>query len=225
MKYLRKFATKAEMDVPDEPNVVLVAESGAILYNVKPKGVYIQHIDGKLYATDAWVAKGFANDEANGVAVIANEASFVVAKEDADGGLTKNWGSSSILVTGIVTTTNADSAKLDYGGAENTSKIIAQLGEDTKYAAHAADAYVFPNTNKGYLPSAGEFQVVLNNKNLIVEALALIGGTAFLDATSYWSSTQRNIEGSWLCGVSSGSINYAVKYNPLKVRAFAPLNV
>lgn len=70
-----------------QPNVVLVGDEARILYNVEPqlpKGAFIQHIDGKLYTTDQWSAMGFTNDEANGVAVISDNAKFVIAKTSFD---------------------------------------------------------------------------------------------------------------------------------------------
>lgn len=44
-----------------------------------PNGVYIQHINGKLYTTDEWTAKAFANDEANGVAVAKSYSTSCIA--------------------------------------------------------------------------------------------------------------------------------------------------
>ena len=48
MKYLRKFATKADMADLEQPNVVLIGDTEKVLYNAKiyANGVYNKHIDG-----------------------------------------------------------------------------------------------------------------------------------------------------------------------------------
>ena len=54
-------------------NVSFVFEKGA--------GVYVQHVDGKLYTSEEWSNNAFANDSANGVAVLSmNDYCFVIAK-------------------------------------------------------------------------------------------------------------------------------------------------
>ena len=230
MKYLRKFATKADMADLEQPNVVLIAESNEVLYNALENGVYIQHIDGKLYTIEDWTAKAFANDVANGVAVVTAEAEFVIAKTDAvSSGVA--WGGYEKKITGITTTSDKDLATLDYDGANNTPTIINQLSgyADSKNivgapAAEACTSYIFPNGQIGYLPSMGEWQIVQDNKTEVSAALSKIGTT--IKQKNYWSSTQGSAAGAWAfyynawSGEPKTNLN---KWTENQVRAFTTL--
>lgn len=219
MKYLRKFNTEADVMMFDSPNVVLVADTKNVLYNVpKPKGVYIQHIDGTLYDEDAWTNGGFSNDVANGVAVIAEKASFVIAKNDWS---KKKWSSKvSGVVNGILTTTDSATAITDFAGYDNTQLMLAT---DTSGAAYSCANFTFPNGDKGYLPALGEWQEAYDNKSKIDSLMTKIGGAA-LQSDLYWSSTQYNSTTAWSLRWSNGST-----FNPDKnyangcVRAFSAL--
>lgn len=214
MKYLRKFATEAEIDVDVEPNVVLVSESNRIFYNVK-KGVFIQHIDGSLYTIEDWSAKGFANDEANGVAVCSNEASFVIAKERKS----NRFGGKGKIVPNIVTTKNKDEALLDFGGLHNTSAIVTELngyidseGTSGSPVASACANYVFPNGRKGYLPSMGEFSIIARYMTDIETALSYIGGAKISTGNFFWLSTQGDSTSEWCAYVTqSGETSFSMK--------------
>lgn len=221
MKYLRKFATEAEIDVDASPNVVLVAESGEVKYNVPmyKNGVYIQHIDGRLYTTDEWTAMAFANEAANGVAVIADECSFVIAKEDC--GKT-TWGSQKFVegVT-IVDSSNANDARYDYAGKANTDALLVA---GSYPAAQACAGYTFPNGQKGYLGGSGEWYIATpKNRSKINAALAKIGGTT--PDGFYWSSTQRNAKNAWRRKWEEDLAYNEAKNKNSFVRAFAPLNI
>lgn len=196
-------------------------------YSVGP-GVYIQHIDGSLLTETEWTAAGYANDVANGVAILSTTApGFVIAKADASS-TTISWGGYSKLISDIVTI-NSTAAVRDLDGYGNTTKIIEQLAGYTDRsgivgapAAEACAAYVFPNGKKGYLPALGEWQAAYNNKTAVVSAMALIGGTAIL--TSYhWSSTQLSAEKAWYLHWSSGNLSSDAKKNGYYVRAFTSL--
>lgn len=218
MKYLKKFATEAEVVMFAMPNVVLAEDTDNVLYNVRPKGVFIQHIDGSLYTTDQWTAGGFTSDQANGVAVLDQNASFVIAKEDISTSMA--WSSNtSSLVSGVVTTTDITTAKTDYAGAANAALIAAI---DTSKAAYSCANYAFPNGVKGYLPSLGEWAIAYANKSKVVAAMTLIGGTA-IASNYYWSSTQYNAVVAWLLDWSSGGTDGHVKSRNNSVRAFSAL--
>lgn len=221
MKYLKKFDTEAEYqaflaDGYETPNVSLIEESGAIKYNI-PLGVFIQHIDGTLYTTDKWTAGGFANDQANGVAVCDINASFVIAKTLLG---SMAWSSdTSNAVEGVMTTTSKSTAKNDYAGAANTALIAAI---DTGKAAYSCANFVFPNGANGYLPAFGEWQVAYNNKTAVNAAMSLIGGTS-LGSIYYWSSTQYSADSAWLVNWSNGYASNSGKDNDRYVRAFSAL--
>ena len=191
--------------------------------------IYIQHIDGTLYSTDEWTVGGYANDQANGVAVVSASSSFVIAKADASSS-TFTWGGYK-LITDIVKTETLSKAVLDFDGKGNTQKIIEQLtgytddslGITGAPAAEACAAYTFPSGAKGYLPAFGQWQVAYNNKTAVNSAMSLIGGTAI--STYYWSSTQASMYRAWAFNWSNDTSRYhSGKDYSTMVRAFASLN-
>lgn len=195
----------------------------------KDAGVYIQHISGALYTEEEWTSGGYANTEANGVAILSETVpAFVIAKADASSS-TLRWGGYGKTITDIVTTTSSATAILDYDGAGNTPKIIEQLdGYYDNYvtgapAAEACAAYTFPNGKKGYLPALGEWQGAYNNKTAVVSAMTLIGGTAINTGNYYWSSTQYDSSNSWALSWSYGYLGTNRKDGGNYVRAFAAL--
>lgn len=223
MKYLRKFNTAEELSAWQssseyaKPNVVLA--EGVINYNLPRFGVFIQHIDGTLYDEAGWISGGFGNDAANGVAVIDSRASFVIAKTNIT---FMAWASNYMqAVDGVLLTSDRDTAKADYKGAENTKLIVARY--DTDKAAYSCANYEFPNGQKGYLPALGEWVVAKSYKDAIDETILLIGGDAIAEY-SHWSSTQYDRESAWTASwesVSGSGSSY--KKNTLRVRAFTTL--
>lgn len=214
MKYLKKFETESEVAIFDRPNVVLVADTGAILYDVlPPNGVYIQHVDGSLYVPSKWAA---ANTDANGVAVIAGSVKFVVSKEGPISGL--YWSSLvSTVISGIVTTTVQSEALKDYAGPANTELLSGA-------SAGACKDYIFPNGARGYMPSIGELNVLYTYKTEVNSALAKIGGTE-INKSYLWSSTQYNATKAWYLGWKSYAVAGGDKNNTaLAVLPFAVLS-
>lgn len=194
----------------------------------KDAGVYIQHVNGALYTESEWTAGGYANSDANGVAILSETVpAFVIAKENASSS-TIRWGGYGKTVPDIVTATSSATAVLDYDGAGNTPKIIEYLaGTNDGYvdgapAAEACAAFTFPNGKKGYLPALGEWQGAYNNKTAVVSAMSLIGGTA-IKSDYYWSSTQYASNRSWPLGWGYGYLDSSSKYDGNYVRAFAAL--
>lgn len=195
----------------------------------KDAGVYIQHVNGSLYTESEWTSGGYSNSDANGVAVLSSDASFVIAKENANISQLLQWGGYGKTLSGIVTTTSSSEAILDIDGIGNTPKIIEQLDGYTPSsglagapAAEACAAFTFPNGKKGYLPALGEWKCAYNNKTAVVSAISLIGGTA-ITSYNYWSSTQGNIYYSWHLSWSNGYPNYSDKYVNNNVRSFTAL--
>ena len=194
----------------------------------KDAGVYIQHVNGSLHTEAEWTAGGYANGDANGVAILGSNASFVIAKEDA-GSSALRWGGYNKIVPDIVTSRLSATAVLDYDGAGNTPKIIEYLAGtndgnvDGAPVAEACAAFTFPNGKKGYLPALGEWQGAYNNKTAVVSAMTLIGGTA-IQSNYYWSSTQNNRYNSWYLNWNGGYLygNGKNGYGTY-VRAFATL--
>lgn len=219
MKYIKKFDKEADIMMEVQPNVVLAADTGKVSYNVPityPKGVFVQHIDGTLYSEENWTSGGFSNDEANGVAVITEKASFVIAKTDL--GLI-DWSSKpNTLVDGILTTTDKATALTDFAGYNNTQLMLAT---DTSGAGYACANYTFPNGDKGYLPALGELEEAYANKSKIDSLMTKIGGS---EITLWsWSSTQKDAKSSWSRALHFDSIAYYAKDRDFCVRAFTSL--
>lgn len=201
----------------DSPNVVLVADTKNVLYNVPfPKGVYIQHINGGLFTTDAWTAGGFARNEANGVAVISDNSKFVIAKTSLG---VKPWSSDiSNVVEGVMRTSESATAKTDYAGAANTALIAV---DDTSGAALACANFTFPNGVKGYLPALGELADANAYKADVDAAMELIGSPIY--NVYLWSSTQESGIQAWRLYWGSDYTGVSFKRDESTVRAFSAL--
>ena len=220
MIHLKEFEKEADIQVDAFPNVIYVNDTKSVLYNYFPKGVFIQHVDGRVFSTNAWTEGGFANDQANGVVVSTDDARFVIAKDNISTSM--KWSSNtSTLVDGILTSTDATVAKTDFAGQENTNLMLAT---DTSGAGYSCANFTFPNGAKGYLPALGELDIAYQNKAAIDKAMTLIGGTA-LGNSYYWSSTQCSADDAWRLGWRSGNAVGSTKTNAFYVRAFSALSL
>jgi hypothetical protein len=225
MKFLKKFNTEEEYEAylnSDDfvrPCVARIVDDKAVHYKKRYKNVvYVQHVNGNLFTTEQWTEKGFSNDAANGVAVVAKEASFVIAKTDA--GTSTMWSSdTSTLIDGILTTADLAPARTDFAGQQNTELMLTV---DTSKAAYVCANYTFPNGSKGYLPALGEWYIAYQNKSAIDAAMALIGGTA-VRSVHYWSSTQGSASNAWRLDLSSGYASNYYKSTSSPARAFTSL--
>lgn len=203
MQYLKRFDNEEEYIAFLEsrqmvrPNVSLIKDTSAIYFNkLLPFGVYIQHKDGGLHTESEWVSKGFANSDANGVAIIDNDAQFVIAKTHFTGA----WSSdTSGLVDGLPTldTTNA---RVDYNGPSNTRMMLAT---DASGAAYKCSTYKFPNGKYGYLPSGGELVIAYKYKDAVDSAMTAIGGSDMKQFNAMWASTQSGATGAFQLGWNS----------------------
>jgi hypothetical protein len=189
MKYLKKIETENDIHlVTERPNLVLINNTKRVLYNAPTGGVSIQHIDGKLYSTDEWTANGFSKNEANGIAIIDAAARFVVAKQYID--INKYWSNDDSIIEGVLIAENESDAKKDYAGKANTDIIIQSA---TSGAVYECANYTFPNGQKGYLPSLGEWAIVNKYKADVIAAIEVVGGNLERNTDCkwlYWSSTQ-----------------------------------
>ena len=204
------------------------AKSSVTCNYIEKVDIYIQHIDGTLYTTDEWTAGGYANDQANGIALTSISTNFVIAKENVPGSPLK-WGGYGKTLTDIVTSTSNSTAALDFDGENNTTKIIEQLSGYTDSqgvigapAAEACVAYVFPNGKTGYLGAFGQWKLAYNNKTAVDSAMSRIGGTA-LTSNYYWSSTQYGTNASFTLKWYNGVISSYSKHTLNDVRAFCSL--
>lgn len=223
MKYLRKFETEADIEMFVKPNVVLVGDAGEVLYNVDiPDGVYIQHINGNLFTTEQWTAGGFANEEANGVAVKTSKIQAVIALTNASTSI--QWSSDTTnLISGVSTIDDEWQVYKDLAGVANTA-ILAEIDESG--AAFACANYTFPNGAKGYLPSYGELYA-LYGLDSVHEAISIVGGVPLKGNMQYekwfWTSTQASAEQAWTINIRNFSRFKQTKDTKAYVRPFLPL--
>ena len=185
-------------------------------------GVFIYDTNGNLTKPEEWNTAN--NDLAVGVAVIDENCSFVIDKVGTSS--TYQWGGSRTTISGIVTTSDINIAKIDYAGESNTTKIIDQLGSGNAPAAdycRGRSCTVNGTTLYGYLGATSEWDTAFNNKNEINSALNTIGGTAI--ATDwYWTSTQYSANGAWEISWTNGNFDSLAKIGSTHARAFYHLD-
>lgn len=167
----------------------------------KLPGVYIRHIDGKEYTTDEWTNNGFANDEADCIAVRAGGISFGL---NTSGGIsTYKWSASAVDVEGLAEFTSSSLALLDYNGKYNTDKIAAQIDSP---AVTQCLKKTSPAGNQRYLPSVGEMHICADNIDEITSALTAIGVT--ISTKNLWTSTEYSSDKAWVAKLSGAATTY-----------------
>ena len=186
---------------------------------LQSNGVYIQDINGKLWKTEDWDD----SVKPNAVAVIADEAKFLIALTQAPSTTTISSFSTATLDKYMMAALDSDVAKADYNGAGNMANIM-KLPQRTDYAANYCSTYILPDGNtKGYLPSLGQLNLAYQNKDAIDAALSKCGAAMFEDY--YWSSTFAGVNGSgrscWILRWNGGIVSYDYVSHYYYVRPFA----
>ena len=193
-----------------------------VAYTKIASGIYIFDNTGALTAVGIWNTSN--NSSAIGVAVISDNCAFVIEKTASYS--FEVWGGYEITIPGIVVTTDSNTAKTDYAGESNTTKIIDQLGSGNAPAAdycRGRSCTVNGTTLYGYLGALGEWQTAYNNKSSIDSALSTIGGTAINTSDYHWTSTQYSSDRAWRLYWDGGYVDYDRKHYGRYVRAFYPL--
>lgn len=160
-------------------------------------GVFILDINGNLYTSEKWDTSN--NDNAVGVAVYSEKCRFCINTERSS---ILAWQSATSLVLNIVTTETYADAIEDYDGEGNTDKILEQSGSEIALAAAYCRGTIFKNGKQGYLGSAGEWSVILQNVTEINTCMNLLGGITINNSLLVWTSTQVNENQSWYKGTS-----------------------
>ena len=194
-----------------------------VTYTKLANGIYIYDNTGALTAVGSWNTAN--NSSAIGVAVISDNCAFVIEKTVSYS--LKKWGGYGTAISGIVTIANSNTAKTDYVGESNTTKIINQLGSGNNAPAanycRGRSCKVNRTTLHGYLGALGEWQTAYNNKSSIDSALSKIGGTALKTSSYHWTSTQYSSDYAWTLRWSNGNVGNGSKSGNNHVRAFYPL--
>ena len=208
-------------------------------------GVYAVDADGKL------IDYNLADSTALGVALVAGEHAFMIAKSNAtDGtntilywgknlyqkdvaGITNTSGSGYIgegKTYGTDFTTWSTGPVVDFNGAANTAAIIAGYAEHG-VSMDARDMCTVLNTfnssdsyNDWYVPAAGQLALMYLAKTDINAALANISGTA-LESYGYWSSSEYDADFAWSVGFLNGDVNYNLKRDSRRVRFIRDISV
>lgn len=209
MKYLKKFTSESELPlIRAIPNVVSISGSRDVYYNYPPpSGAYIQHINGNIYTKTEWIEGEFNKDEANGIAIIDENCSFVMHKSIISSTIPWSSDSNFTIVNGVMCTTSETIAKTDYSGYQNTNIILDLENPESKTGAiYICSHFKFPNGKIGYLPSLGELITASKYSSDANQLATLIGGGGFRNVTSCWSSTQYDDEEAWACYLNSGKV-------------------
>lgn len=142
-------------------------------------GVFIQGVSGTLYRTSEWDNQ----ETANGVAVITEECSFIIAPDQGLGGFESSTNSQYCY-------DSEEIALVDYNGVLNTAHQVGESGFNN-YLDNGVICYeyLFPNGKRGYCPSLGEWKQAWLNKNAVDEALALIGGQPIMSTTTTFAGS------------------------------------
>lgn len=206
-----------------ESSITASQQTRTVTVTYIANGIYICDNTGALTAVESWNTSN--NSSAIGVAVVSDNCAFVIEKTESYSN--KTWGVKGAEISGIVTTTNSSTAKTDYAGESNTTKIIDQLGSGNAPAVdycRSRSCTVNGTTLYGYLGALGEWQTAYNNKlSSIDKALRTIGGTSMKTDDYHWTSTQYSSDKAWVLNWARGNLSNVPKTYNYYVRAFYPL--
>lgn len=194
--------------------------------NVISDGVYAVNANGKL------IDYNTADATALGVALVAGEHKFMIAKSDATNGTntTLYWGKNLYRkdVAGITNTSGSGyigegktygtdfttwstGPVVDFNGAANTAAIIAGYTEhgvsmDARDMCSVLNTFNASDSNNDwYVPACGQLALMYLNMTEINAALAKIGGTA-LALEGYWSSSEASSLSAWTVDFINGYV-------------------
>ena len=187
-------------------------------------GIYYQDTEGYFHSSvpDSRLT-------INGVAVITNEHSFVMAVNK----LPDTYAFGGYYISSLSGVTYIDSsaeAMLDYNGESNTSKVIKALNGKTDSsgikgspAASAARAYTFPNGEIGYLGAAGEWQIVKDNKTKIKTMFSQLGSEDPMSGRRWTSTLHPQKSYAWVSPNISNVLDITFRDKELDVWPFCKL--
>lgn len=199
-------------------------------------GAAIMDTKGRFYQTVAeWQAAG--RPSVNGVAVSNGTNRFCIAPYHVESvcGVsgysgTDYWGAYNKKVSGIITTTDYDTAKADFNGVANTDAIVANVtlsdghfNQSPWSAAGLCRQYIFPNGASGYLGALGEWNLVnsvINKVNTLMDAIGERIETTPTALPYYWSSTQCDYTYAWYWDFGYNRPSGTYKTYSYRVRPF-----
>lgn len=160
-------------------------------------GFYIADLSKNLYTAETWQealddGKVTVND-ALGVAVFTSTQKFVVNPYTQQ----CLFGPDSARYTDVTNPPkySVDSITNDFSGKSNTNTWTSVYSGN--YAANIAKSFKFPdNIANGYIPAAGQANIIVNNKNIFTSLNNLFTSQLKSDY-SYWTSTNIGYNGDW----------------------------
>lgn len=198
--------------------IMSVMRNGKKIYpSESTNGVFICDNNGLIHDIVEWNSQN--SQEAVGVVVVTDDCSFLISKDMLYSN-SISWSDQlwQTNVNNLTDYASGEEAKTDFNGANNTDIIISAAYNDNasnNAAIYARSQTITINNNNinGYLPSAGELNVIHKNKDRINLALDVIGvnnmDTIFGESAALWSSTERNFNTAYVMDYSeylSGNI-------------------
>ncbi len=182
-----------------------------------------QDVNGMLWLTADWDG----SVEPNGVAIITSDCSFVVALENAPTTLPMNSEVVATESSSLPIISSISAIRTNYYGLGYTQILLSDFGDDVSEAAGYCNNYIFPNGNKGYLPSSGEMYLLYLNSSTINNVLKAIGGTNPSANQNYRTSARASNSGGnahfWRLNFSTGAFSAIAATTASQVRPFTTL--
>ena len=185
-------------------------------------GVYIYTMDKNFYTEEEYLnalsSNSLQDHNIIGIIVSNGKHSFVM---HSDGLGTDVWGYYNNNSYNIpeITFKQTDDAKNNYTGLSNTSILLNAWNNDIiecPFAALECRKVVFPHGKKGYLPSAGELNMIMENRDSILSCINTIQGSSDINS---WSSTLYSDLNVWCIknDFTTRLINQSTNLRPVSV--------
>lgn len=189
----------------------------------------------------SWASYQNRGEIADGVLLVEGGKHLVIAPTEASSAkwsskpVSSSDTSGSVQISGVTTTGDRLAALNDFTGRANTTAIIngstsSNVTNTEDYAAGFCNKYSRANANgKGllagrwWLPSMGELAMIWANFDKINYALSKISGATQLQASWYWSSTQRSANYAWVLNLNDGYMGSPWKFSQSRVRPVSAL--
>lgn len=160
-----------------------------LVYNFMPgvlnpsPGVYIQDTEGYCFKKEDWNSN--LGRTPNGIAVVSSANSFVVALNYVSSARISEDSEKNPGLSAKPTVTQASS---DFNGKSNTQSLINVYGSSNTIQGNCSN-YTFPNGKKGYMPAAGQAQLIGLNITEINDCRIKATGQTTSFVQSVYSST------------------------------------
>jgi hypothetical protein len=128
------------------------------------------------------------------------------------------WGMMGTNIDRTEDYINSALAGQDFSGLVNTAAIVSQSGTKAEYAARWCFELHAGGWTGWYLPSCGELNALLSQKQIVNQSLGKAGAGRIAD-TWHWTSSEGDDNMSWNINMSGGDVYPADKNAVRRVRA------